>query len=97
METPLAGRSSPPAFSRRIEDMKDIEVFGIVVRSVGLIVTLASAWVICLSLLSLVMGGPGIIGGLIYGIPGLLVGLWLLRGARSIASFAFSKDQDKNR
>ena len=77
--------------------MKDTEVFGIVVRSVGLIVTLASAWLIFLALLSLAGGQGTLIGSLFYAIPGLLVGLWLLRGARSIASFAFSKDQDKNR
>ena len=78
--------------------MKDTEVFGIVVRSVGLIVTLASAGLIFNALLSLAMGGQGtLIGWLFYGIPALFVGLWLLRGARSIVSFAFSKDQDKDR
>jgi hypothetical protein len=77
--------------------MKDRNVFGIVVRTVGLIVVLIALGLIFPALLSLVMGGPGtLIGLLFYGIPLLLVGLWLLRGARSIVSFAFPQERTEN-
>jgi len=72
--------------------MKTTEVFGIVVRTLGLIVVLIALGLILPAMLSLVMGGPGaLIGLLFYGIPALVVGLWLLRGARPIVSFAFPK------
>jgi hypothetical protein len=73
--------------------MTNRDVFEIIVRTVGLLITLAAAWQILLGLFALISGAPGQFAGLLfYGIPALFVGLWLLRGARSIVSFAFSKD-----
>ena len=77
--------------------MKAAEVFGIVVRTAGLIVVLVALGLILPAVLSLVMGGPGtLIGLLFYGIPALLVGLWLLRGAGPIVSSAFPEDRLEN-
>ena len=77
--------------------MTNRDVFGIIVRTVGLMITLAAAWLILLGLLGLISGASGQSAGLLfYGIPALFVGLWLLRGARSIVSFAFSKEQGEN-
>ena len=77
--------------------MTNRDVFEIIVRTVGLIITLAAAWLILLGLIGLISGASGqFAGSLFYGIPALLVGLWLLRGARSIVTFAFSKDQGEN-
>jgi uncharacterized membrane protein len=69
--------------------MKPSEIFGIVVRTVGLILTLIAFSQICFALLNTVGGGPGYASGYFFGIPGLVVGLWLLRGAKSLVSFAF--------
>lgn len=76
--------------------MTDRDVFGIIVRTVGLMITLAAAWLILLGLFGLISASGQVAGLLFYGIPALFVGLWLLRGARSIVSFAFSKDQDED-
>jgi len=76
--------------------MTDRDVFGIIVRTVGLMITLAAAWLILLGLFGLISASGQVAGLLFYGIPALFVGLWLLRGARSVVSFAFSKDQGEN-
>jgi len=77
--------------------MTNRDVFEIIVRTVGLMITLAAAWQILLGLFGLISGALAqFAGSLFYGIPALFVGLWLLRGARSIVSFAFSKDQGEN-
>jgi len=77
--------------------MTNRDVFEIIVRTVGLLITLAAAWQILLGLFGLISGASGQFAGLLfYGIPAIIVGLWLLRGARSIVSFAFSKDQSEN-
>lgn len=77
--------------------MTNKDVFGIIVRTIGLMITLAAAWLILLGLLGLIGGASGsVAGSLFYGIPAFFVGLWLLRGAKSIVSFAFSKDQSEN-
>ncbi len=73
--------------------MKPSDVFGIVVRTVGLLITLTALWSIGWALLSLAGGGPGNAAGLlIFGIPELLIGLWLLRGAKPLVRFAFPEE-----
>ena len=77
--------------------MKPVEVFAIVVRTVGLIVSLAAAAILFWGLLNLVLGGPVSAGGMIIvGVPKLLVGLWLLRGGPPLLAFAFpNKDRQE--
>ena len=71
--------------------MQEKSIFSLVVRSVGLIVVVVSAGFLIPGTLSLLMGGP--LGGLLfYGVPALLLGLWLLRGAQSIVSFAYPNE-----
>lgn len=65
--------------------MTPSEAFGVVVRSVGLLVVLWG-----LSLLVVAIGAPGLI---LVAIPVLLVGLWLLRGARAVISFAYPDER----
>jgi hypothetical protein len=73
--------------------MKPSDIFGIVVRTVGLIMLLAGLWTIGYALLILLGGGPGGTAGLlITGVPELLVGLWLLRGAKPLVQFAFPEE-----
>jgi len=70
--------------------MKPSELFGVVVRSVGLLLVLPALGVQFFAILNLVMGGPGNVAGMmILSIPVLLVGLWLLRGAPGIVAFAY--------
>ena len=70
--------------------MKPSEAFGVVIRSVGLLLILAALWVLFGAILTLVLGGPGgFIGSLIGGMPMLFVGIWLLGGAPSIVSISY--------
>ncbi len=73
--------------------MKPSELFGVVVRTIGLIIFLTALFQVFIGILNLVGGGPGnVVGMLLYGIPALLVGLWFLRGAKALISFAFAED-----
>lgn len=73
--------------------MKPIEVFAVVIRTVGLIVCLMASAILSFALLTLVLGGPGNAGGIIVGVPILLMGLWLLRGASPLLAFAFPENE----
>jgi hypothetical protein len=73
--------------------MKPSDVFGIVVRTAGLVITLMGLWRIGYAVLALVGGGPGSAHLLITGVPELLVGLWLLRGAKPLVQFAFPEER----
>jgi hypothetical protein len=73
--------------------MKPSEVFAIVIRTVGLIISLVATGLLSFALLNLVLGGPANAAGMIIiGSPILLVGLWLLRGAPKLLAFAFPKE-----
>jgi hypothetical protein len=70
--------------------MKAREAFGVVIRSVGLLLVLAAIWSLFFAALNVVGGGPGNTGAMIItGVPTLVVGLWLLRGAPALVRFAF--------
>jgi len=73
--------------------MKPSELFGVVVRTMGLLFVLTALLKVFSAILNLVGGGPGnVLAMLLYGIPALLVGLWFLRGAKALISFAFPED-----
>ncbi len=73
--------------------MKPSELFGVLVRTVGLVVTLSALGLIGLAILSAVMGGPeSVLGLLIRGIPTLLVGLWLLSGAEWLVRLVYRSE-----
>jgi len=75
--------------------MKASELFGVVVRGIGLIMTICGIWQVSFATLELALGGPGNrIEMLLYGIPTLLVGLWFLRGAKSLMLFAYNGPED---
>lgn len=60
--------------------MKPIDLFTVIIRTVGLLVSLTGSARLFWGLLNLVLGGPASVSGmLIVGIPMLSVGLWLLR------------------
>lgn len=66
------------------------EAFALVVRTVGLLLTLVAVGLIYSGSLSLLLGGPANMTALLaYGIPEFVAGIWLLRGAPDLVSFAF--------
>lgn len=69
--------------------MKPSELFGVFVRTMGLFLTLAALLQIFLAILK---GPQNVFGMLLFGVPMLLVGLWFLRGAKALISFAFPQD-----
>ena len=78
--------------------MKPSELFGVVVRSVGLLLTLSAMWCVFWAIVNLVLGGPtSTVGMLIVGIPVLLVGTWLLLGASDLADAVYGKESEKDR
>ena len=74
--------------------MNASDVFGVIVRTIGLLVLLAALWQIAVALLTLVAGGPGnALALLLSGIPALLLGLWLLSGAKFLIAYAYPKKE----
>ena len=72
--------------------MKPYEAFGVVVRTLGLLMVFGTLVPIAIGLLSLVGGGVVASSALApVGFVILLVGLWLLRGAPAIVLFAYSQ------
>ena len=69
--------------------MKPVDVFGIIVRTVGLIITLGIAWRMCVSITMLLGGSWADLMNLLFYIPLLLVSLWLLHGAHALVNFAY--------
>lgn len=73
--------------------MKPSDLFGVVVRAMGLILVLTALWKLLGAVVNLVGGGPGnVLAMVVSGVPALLVGLWLLRGAKALVSFAFPEE-----
>jgi hypothetical protein len=78
------------------DDMKPSELFGVVVRSLGLLVMLPAMWCIFWAILNLVLGGPNAVGMLVAGIPALLLGTWLLLGASGLAAAVYSNEAKRD-
>ena len=74
--------------------MRPPEVFGVVIRSFGLAMTLYSFWLL-LSTISLSLEGLG--GGTawfaITQIAALVLGIYLLRGAPAVVHFSYPHDK----
>jgi hypothetical protein len=75
-------------------DMKPSDVFGVVVRSLGLVFILYSLWMFLWAFINLIGGGPSnILEMIIAGIPTLFIGVWFLSGAESLISWAYAKEE----
>jgi hypothetical protein len=72
--------------------MKPVELFGVIVRTIGLLVAMGSLSSMCVHLISVVVGGPGSLGGLLLGIPGLFVGIYFLSGAELLVDSVYPKE-----
>jgi hypothetical protein len=76
--------------------MKPSDIFGVVVRSLGLVLVLGALAILFFAFLNLFLGGPGnILGMLICAIPQLFVGVWFLSGAESLVRLAYQKEFEK--
>ena len=76
--------------------MKARDIFGIIVRTVGLCVALYAVWNLAFGIV-MVLGFRG--NGLIFpyftcGVPLLIVGIFLLRFGRQIVRFSYPEDKD---
>ncbi|MGQ0637073.1 MAG: hypothetical protein ACT4QC_20885 [Planctomycetaceae bacterium] len=73
--------------------MNSRDVFGVVIRTVGLLLVLPGTFCVLYALLAIVGGGPPqIIALLLPGVPALLVGIWFLRGAAWLVAFAYPRE-----
>jgi hypothetical protein len=76
--------------------MKPSDVFGVAVRTIGLILLLASLWLFFWAFLNLVMGGPSsVIGMIILAIPPLFVAVYFLGGAKGLVYLAYQDEFEK--
>ncbi len=76
--------------------MKPSDLFGVVVRSLGLLLLLGSLWLLFWALLNLVLGGPAsVIGMIILAIPPLFVGVYFLGGAKGLVYLAYQEEFGK--
>ncbi len=70
--------------------MKPQELFGVVVRTIGLSLVMTSLWAFLLAALTLLSGGVGHpLGMFIYAVPLFIVGIWFLHGAPQIVALAY--------
>ena len=76
--------------------MKPSDVFGVVVRSLGLLLVMGVLWAIYWAFLNLLMGGPANVLGIIIGtIPALFVGVYFLGGAKGLVYLAYQDEFEK--
>lgn len=76
--------------------MKPSDIFGVVVRTIGLLLIMGSMWAVFWAFVIILFGGPGSFVGMIIGsIPSLFVGVWFLGGAKAIIRIAYPDEFDK--
>lgn len=75
--------------------MTPAQLFGVVVRTIGLVLTIYGTFSSCFGLL-LVLTEAGIMS-LILGVVAMLVGLWMLRGAQPVIAFAYYDEHGAGR
>ena len=77
-----------------VKEMTARELFGVAVRTFGLITLLPACGWTCMAMLDIIGGGPGNWAAmLIFSIPMLIVGTWMLRGAEPIVRFAYPQQR----
>jgi hypothetical protein len=74
------------------EDMKPSDLFGVLVRTIGLLITMGALLLIVVATVHLVLRGPGFLEGYLYGVPGLFVGVYFLSGAESLVNAVYPKE-----
>ncbi|MGA2620644.1 MAG: hypothetical protein ABSF26_23725 [Thermoguttaceae bacterium] len=72
--------------------MKPVELFGVIVRTIGLLVTMCAVFLIFVATVHLVLRGPGFIEGYLLGVPGLFIGIYFLSGAELLVNSVYPKE-----
>ncbi len=72
--------------------MKPVELFGVIVRTIGLLVTMGALLLFLVATVHLVCGGPGFLEGYLFGFPGLFVGIYFLSGAEALVNAVYPKE-----
>lgn len=77
--------------------MKPSELFGVVIRTIGLLLLMSAVSQIIWAMVNMIGGGPGNAAVmLLIGIPCFLVGSWFLRGAPILVSYAYKTDRSED-
>jgi hypothetical protein len=71
--------------------MKPAELFGVIVRTVGLLLVLFALFLIVVATVHLVAKGPDFLEGYLCGVPGLFVGIYFLSGAELLVNSVYPK------
>ena len=74
--------------------MKPSELFGVVVRSLGLL-TLLSVWILFWAAIVLLFRERAFVAVMIGAVPLLFVGIVLLNGAPGLVAIAYPKEPEK--
>lgn len=77
--------------------MKPAELFGVIVRTIGLLSALGGLFLVFLATVHVAFNGPGFFEGYIYGVPGLFVGVYLLSGAKLLINSVYPTGPDQQR
>ncbi len=74
--------------------MKPSDLFGVVVRSLGLL-TMLSLWILFWVAITLLFRERALVAVMIGAVPLLFVGIWLLGGAPGLVSIAYPEESEK--
>ena len=81
--------------------MKSRDIFGVIVRTIGLCLLLFSLWylifalAVCLQIVPIYYGDEHYFANFVFpGIPSFIIALLLLRYARHVVGFCYPKDKD---
>ena len=72
--------------------MKPVEMFGVMVRSIGLLIAMGALLQIFVATVNLVFGERGFFEGYLFGVPALFVGIYLLSGAELLVNAVYPKE-----
>ncbi len=74
--------------------MKPVELFGVIVRTVGLLITVGAMFWIFVATVHLILERPVslVLEVYLYGVPGLFVGLYFLSGAELLVRSVYPKE-----
>ena len=76
--------------------MRPKELFGVVIRTIGLLTVLFSVGMMGMALLELVLGGPGQLTiFLIIGAPLFIFGMVFLSGVKPLVDWAYREEPDQ--
>lgn len=71
--------------------MKPAELFGVIVRTIGLLATMGAVFLLFVATVHLAFNGPAFLEGYLYGVPGLFVGVYLRSGAELLVNSVYPR------